>query len=41
MKKKGGKFEKSGFDKDPKGMKEGGKADKMLDMKQMKKFKKK
>ena len=29
------KFEKSGKDKDPKGMKEGGKADKKLDSKQM------
>jgi hypothetical protein len=29
------KFEKSGMDKDPKGMKEGSKADKSLDKKQM------
>lgn len=28
-------FEKSGLDKDPKGMKEGSKADKALDRKQM------
>lgn len=33
-------FEKSGKDKDPKGMKEGSKADKALDMKQMKGMKK-
>lgn len=30
-------FEKSGKDKDPKGMKEGSKADRALDVKQMKK----
>lgn len=30
------KFEKSGMDKDPKGMKEGSKADKAMDAKQMK-----
>jgi hypothetical protein len=34
-------FENSKLDKDKKGMKEGSKADKMLDVKQMKKGKKK
>lgn len=33
-------FEKSGRDKEPKGMKEGGKADRALDKKQFNKFKK-
>jgi hypothetical protein len=33
-------FEKSGFDKEPKGMKEGSKADKALDKKQMASMKK-
>ena len=35
MKKKPMPFEKSGMDKDHKGMKEGSKADKMLDKNQM------
>ena len=34
-------FEKSGKDKDPKGMKEGSKAERMLDKKQMGKMPKK
>lgn len=36
MAKKMAMFEKSGKDKDPKGMKEGSKADKAMDKKQMK-----